>query len=1023
MRGSAGLRVGSVSCLVWAVVVLAGLGTAASADAAGGPLYWSAPKPAVTLNGVVSSTHLACTVGLCAIVDNTGDPSSQLSMAFTSTNVTAASPQFNGGTVNPGEELYSIRCPSASLCLAVDYDDVYYSTNPSSSSPTWTDVPLGAYALDSISCPTVSFCVAIGSSSTDAGVEYATTDPTGGASAWTSNPIGSGDPLGVSCSSESLCVAFEEGGYTSVSTDPATASPTWTTTTASVDPNGIAALSCVGTSVCVGVDFEGDTVTDDDPTQEGSTWTVQSVDPGEALYSISCPSASLCVAVDYDGNALESTNPAGAAPAWSSTSIYTSGAYGNTVSCASASLCVATNGQSIVVGTSSPVGSPTATTGSAQPNGDSAETLDGTVNPNGDAVTSCQFSYGLSTSYGSTVPCTPPPGGGTSPVAVSGALAGLVPGTTYHYDLSATNSYAPVTGQDATFTTSGASPASVSLLPADSGAAYGSSTATLAGTVNPHNDPTSYRFYYGTSPETVNSAGDLGEYPSSTALTPAGRGTTDVHVSAQIGGIANDTTYYYRLAAFNDYGATWTTEGSVSTFPPVPTNTAPPYLQDSGGFDPSQGYNLLCKPGSWQNTNGHYRITWVWITNIGAVPARGTTDSGAYPGDIYEVSDQDVGHVLACEVKAYSLDGLLDVQQPGAMSETIVPSNAGDTVLPPWLKSVLELDGYGSTVADLLGPDAAIEGCLEFIDVPWLGEGLCGEEVLMFVGKYVLGNLAERDLDPPDPNYRAVAVPRRLRAPTLGHVCATHTSRAKCRLLQGDARRYVIATARVSSVLGLLYTTGNRFLVAREKRDSKTKMVQAAAWKVDAGLFASALRRQAVAGTAYADALARYHIDERATASQLRRATRLSGAQLLRRPVIRRLLATGVSRHEILATILPLARKLRNASFDLRRTLRTPAYPGAVFVRDYNTLDMTDLEALVSGLEAQHALAASAQTGLYRQIDEARAACNLRGRAAALKQLLVKAKRAMPAAYYALLFEAAQPLVKGASKTDPYRTC
>jgi phosphodiesterase/alkaline phosphatase D-like protein len=63
--------------------------------------------------------------------------------------------------------------------------------------------------------------------------------------------------------------------------------------------------------------------------------------------------------------------------------------------------------------------------------------LQAEVNPLG-VSTSCQFEYGTSPSYGSTVPCEPTPGSSATPVLVSGHVKGLTPNTTYHYRVTAT---------------------------------------------------------------------------------------------------------------------------------------------------------------------------------------------------------------------------------------------------------------------------------------------------------------------------------------------------------------------------------------------------------------------------------------------------------------------------------------------------------------------------------------------------------------------------------------------------------
>ena len=96
---------------------------------------------------------------------------------------------------------------------------------------------------------------------------------------------------------------------------------------------------------------------------------------------------------------------------------------------------------------------PTVVTGVASAVRPTSASLEATVNPNGVEVSKCEFEYGTSSSYGTTAPCTPAPGAGSSPVEVSAPLTGLAPSTTYHFRVSATNSAGTGTGVDGTFTT------------------------------------------------------------------------------------------------------------------------------------------------------------------------------------------------------------------------------------------------------------------------------------------------------------------------------------------------------------------------------------------------------------------------------------------------------------------------------------------------------------------------------------------------------------------------------------------
>ena len=101
----------------------------------------------------------------------------------------------------------------------------------------------------------------------------------------------------------------------------------------------------------------------------------------------------------------------------------------------------------------SPEGSPTVATGAGSPLTASIASLNATVNPNGGEVSECKFEYGTTTSYGSSVPCTPSPGSGTATVAVSASIEGLSASTAYHFRISATNSAGRSDGFDQAFTT------------------------------------------------------------------------------------------------------------------------------------------------------------------------------------------------------------------------------------------------------------------------------------------------------------------------------------------------------------------------------------------------------------------------------------------------------------------------------------------------------------------------------------------------------------------------------------------
>ena len=100
------------------------------------------------------------------------------------------------------------------------------------------------------------------------------------------------------------------------------------------------------------------------------------------------------------------------------------------------------------------VTAPSVETKAASGVGETSATLNASVNPRGEALSTCTFEYGTSTGYGSSVPCSALPGSGSSPVAVSASIAaGLAENTEYHFRISATNAAGTSKGSDVTFKT------------------------------------------------------------------------------------------------------------------------------------------------------------------------------------------------------------------------------------------------------------------------------------------------------------------------------------------------------------------------------------------------------------------------------------------------------------------------------------------------------------------------------------------------------------------------------------------
>jgi hypothetical protein len=185
----------------------------------------------------------------------------------------------------------------------------------------------------------------------------------------------------------------------------------------------------------------------------------------------------------------------------------------------------------------------------------SGATVNATVNPNGSEVTYCQFQYGPPV-YGEFMPCTPLPGSGSDPEAVSAHLGALHITSEYHFRVVASNAGGTSYGAFETFTT-GYLPPFVETEPA-------SSVGELAATLNGE------AFIYGGTIESCSFA-----YWTPSTLPQASeqcaRHEQRVNVSADVRGLQPNTTYLFRLAIHNG-GVGYL--GLVKEFTTLPTFVA-----------------------------------------------------------------------------------------------------------------------------------------------------------------------------------------------------------------------------------------------------------------------------------------------------------------------------------------------------------------------------------------------------------------------------------------------------------------
>ena len=318
----------SISCLPSSLcVAFNNVGSVVSStNPSGGKSAWSYPDWVDQPPNVESTHSISCTASpslLCAAVDQEGH-------VVTSTNPTDAESWHVENLLTSYNVPWGISCASSSLCVAVSEEEetgeehgpvILSSAKPTGPQTDWKRVlPLfekkTVGTLFGVSCPSTSFCVAVGQVGLGGGLLTSST-PTGSASTWIGAHIDEDDLLGVSCASTSLCVTYNGKGTVFTSIAPSGGSTQWTP--ADIDgEKELTGISCTSSpsTLCVATDNEGNVITSTNPTGGPSAWTVTPVDAGNRLESVSCASTSLCVAGDDAGNIVTApyTAPTGGGP-------------------------------------------------------------------------------------------------------------------------------------------------------------------------------------------------------------------------------------------------------------------------------------------------------------------------------------------------------------------------------------------------------------------------------------------------------------------------------------------------------------------------------------------------------------------------------------------------------------------------------------------------------------------------------------------------------------------------------------
>jgi hypothetical protein len=282
-------------------------------------LGYAGSKPVLERWNGTSWTFLPALTSLVA--EALDCPTSQLCVEvgkdYSTSPTSGASGVLQGGhwtrVAFPFSSPKALSCASATYCIAVG-DNSTGQIAARFDGSSWTAIAAPGGDIDSIDCPTVTFCMAVGSAGTSTALTYAA--KWNGASWAPLTRPGGSTPANsyafvpsVSCPTVTFCVAVTTIDY--ASSIHVWANNAWSTRVGTGASRYITEVSCSSSTRCAAVGNDGGVSSS--LVLSGTTWAAVPFAPstadGDELSAVSCATDGTCVAV---GNRLVTVNGQGA---------------------------------------------------------------------------------------------------------------------------------------------------------------------------------------------------------------------------------------------------------------------------------------------------------------------------------------------------------------------------------------------------------------------------------------------------------------------------------------------------------------------------------------------------------------------------------------------------------------------------------------------------------------------------------------------------------------------------------------